>query len=86
MKRSRIRVSDHALICYLERVRGVDIEAIRQAVARRVDLAMEHPGANGVVHDGFVYRLAGATVVAIAPTSVPNRRTGRRAGTAERDE
>lgn len=34
---SRIRVTDHAVVKYLEREIGVDIESIRDAIAQNVD-------------------------------------------------
>ena len=47
MKRSRLRVSDHAVLRYLERVGGFDIERLRREIARR---------ACGVVVDGWSFR------------------------------
>lgn len=56
MKRSRVRVSDHALIRYLERVGGFDIERLRVEIARRVEAGVA-AGACGVVVDGWSYRI-----------------------------
>lgn len=86
MKKARVHVTDHALVCYLEHVRGIDMEAIRQSIARQIDLAADHPGASGVISDCFAYRLKDLTVVSIVPASLPNRRTGKRAGRTPRDE
>lgn len=57
MKRARLRVSDHAVLRYLERVGGFDIERLRQAIARRVETAVQ-AGACGVVVDGWSFRIA----------------------------
>lgn len=49
-------VSDHAVLRYLQRVCGVDIDAVR----RRIDAATARAraeGARGVRADGVVYRL-----------------------------
>jgi len=56
VSRPRTHVTDHALVRYLERVGGFDIEALRQAIARRVDEAAR-VGACGVVIDGFIFKL-----------------------------
>ena len=39
MKRGRLHVTDHAVLTYLERVHGVDIEGLRRRIARNADLA-----------------------------------------------
>ena len=55
MKRPRTHVTDHAIVRYLERVGGFDIDGLRQSIARRVDLAAA-TGASGVIIDGFIYK------------------------------
>lgn len=77
MKHAAVRVSDHAVVRYLERVRGVDIRAVRAEIAEVVALAEEHPGANGVRSGGHVYRIKNNTVVTVAPTCEANLRTHR---------
>ena len=54
MKKTRTEVSDHAIIRYLERVHGYDIDALRANIAARVDEAA-CAGAVAVVIDGFRY-------------------------------
>lgn len=81
MKKPLIRVSDHAVLRWLERVKGMDIEAIRSEIGQRVDLALEHPGASGVVSGGYVYKLRGDVVTTIMPQSQRDKRTG---GTARK--
>jgi hypothetical protein len=56
MKRGRLRVSDHAVLRYLERVGGFDIERLRKDIARRVETAVQ-AGACGVVVDGWSFRV-----------------------------
>ena len=54
MKRPRTHVTDHAVLRYLERVAGMDIEALRRRIGHAVEGAIEHEAA-GVVIDGFTY-------------------------------
>lgn len=56
MKKTRVRVTDHALVRFLERVGGVDVEALRQALARSMEEAA-HLGAAAAVVDGYRYVL-----------------------------
>lgn len=53
----RPHVTDHALLRYLQRVVGVDVELHRRQIERRVALAVE-VGACGLVSDGFRYALS----------------------------
>ena len=64
MKKPLTRITDHAVVRYLERVCELDIEALRHELARQVDPAMR-AGACAVVIDGFVYRLANGALVTI---------------------
>lgn len=77
MKKPLTPVTDHAVICYLERVMGMDIEAIRREIGRRVDLAQDHPGATGVVVDGFSYKIRKGSVVTVLECNRPDIRCGR---------
>lgn len=52
MTKPRVRVSDHAVLRYLERVGGFDIEALRCDIRDRVWKAADS-GASCVVIDGF---------------------------------
>lgn len=52
MPAPRVRVSDHAVLRYLERVGGFDIERLRRDIEERVRDAAG-AGARGVVIDGF---------------------------------
>lgn len=57
MKRVRVRISDHAVLRYLERVGGFSIEELRREISQRVS-ASYVPGATGIVIDGFSYRIS----------------------------
>ena len=81
MKKPVVRVSDHAVVRWLERVQGMDIEAVRTEIGRRVDLAREHPGASGVISGGFIYKLQGEVVTTVTPQTRKDLRTG---GTARK--
>lgn len=75
MKKPLHPVTDHAVIRYLERVEGMDIETIRRRIGRKVDRAVEL-GAMGAVVDGVVYRLRDGVVITVAPRCLPNKRGG----------
>ena len=79
MKKPRTYVSDHALLRYLERVLGVDVETHRREVGHMVDRAVQL-GASGIVIEGFSYRIAGETVTTVLPTGGPDIRLGRKPG------
>ena len=76
MTRRRIHVSDHAVLRYLERVQGVDLRAVRRAIARDVANGVERE-ACGVIRAGLTYKLVGATVITVYRTRTgPDPRTG----------
>lgn len=75
MKKPIVLVSDHAVIRYMERVIGVDIEAVRDEIRHKVRLSVAHPTATGILVDGFRYVLADGAVVTIIDAYQPHRRT-----------
>lgn len=82
-------VSDHAVLRYLERVEGVDLDALRRQIARTVDQAARQ-GATGVVVDGFCYKLvqdsvAGPVVATVRVAGSLDVRHGRRRRVREVD-
>lgn len=79
---TEVHVTDHAIIRYLERACGVDVDAIRAEIARTVRRGVAQ-GASGVRVDGLNYRLAGATVVTVAPGASHDIRLGRRPRTGQ---
>ncbi|MFN4172767.1 MAG: hypothetical protein ACK4GW_13535 [Pseudorhodobacter sp.] len=72
-RRPRIDVSDHAVLRYLERVGGFEIESLRAEIAARVSDAAAI-GASGVVIDGFSYKIRpgamGLVVTTVLPTGM----------------
>ncbi len=65
MKRTRIHITDHAILRYIERVMGIDVDAVRAQVAETVAIADEHDTCIAVTKDGFRYVLVGDTLVTI---------------------
>lgn len=84
MKRPRTHVTDHALLRYLERVEGLNVEALRRRIGQAVD-RLAVPGASGVQIDGHSYRLEHApTGAPIVTTVVHQNRADPRHGPARR--
>jgi hypothetical protein len=63
----RPSVSDHAVVRYMERVMGLDIDAVRARIAAETEAAVAL-GACGLKKDGFTYRLDGEVVVTVYRT------------------
>ncbi|WP_333827731.1 hypothetical protein [Pararhodobacter sp.] len=82
MKHPRTRVTDHAVLRYLERVLKLDVETCRRDIGRKVDQAASQ-GASAIIIEGMAYRMihdAGvSTVVTVRKASGPDIRTGRKA-------
>ncbi|WP_457650955.1 hypothetical protein [Profundibacter sp.] len=77
MKKPAIHITDHALLRYLERVLGYDVEALRRQLGREV--ASRTSGqACAVRMDGFQYRIENKAVVTITSINRPDIRRGRR--------
>lgn len=70
MKHPRTKVSDHAVIRYLERIEGMDIEELRRRIGHAVETAVETE-ASGVVIGGFSYKVR---LTEIGPLVVTIRR------------
>ncbi|WP_336802006.1 hypothetical protein [Kaistia sp. MMO-174] len=74
MTKRAISVTDHAVLRFMERVHDLDIDAIRQRIAERVERSVElatsldGEGTVTVVKDGFRYVVKGGTVVTITRT------------------
>ena len=62
MKKPMAHVTDHAVLRYLERVKGVDIDAVRHELGHVVDRAIEL-GAGAAIIDGIKYVLNDRTIV-----------------------
>lgn len=76
MKKPIVVVSDHALVRYIERVLGLDVEQLRREIGRRVDRGVEL-GATGVEIGGYVYKIADGHVTTVLDASRPDLRHGR---------
>ncbi len=85
MKRPAVVVTDHAILRHLERVQGIDIEAVRLELSQKVDAAVE-AGAAATVSNGIRYVLVGENLVSCVPVkSIPlrGRKMRRRARPSE---
>ena len=78
MKKSEVHITDHALVRYLERAMGVDVEGLRRRIGRQVDMGIldKMPVPDAVVVNGIRYRLHGKRVTTCMP--VKQRRKVRR--------
>lgn len=56
MKRPRTRVSDHAVVRYLQRVGGFDVERLKREIAQRGDDAAR-AGASAVIVNGVHFMI-----------------------------
>lgn len=68
MKKPFLQISDHALLRYLARVQGVDIEAIRMGLAHKLDACVPEEmqdGICGIQHEGFTYKLKSGVVTTV---------------------
>lgn len=70
MKRTEIRVTDHAVVRYLERVEGMDIDALRNVIGHKVAEGIEQ-GACSVIVDGYRYFISDQSVVSIEMQNRP---------------
>lgn len=74
---THVVVTDHAVVRYLERARGMDIDPIRRHIADLAARGVE-AGATGVIIEDVKLILVQATVVTVYPKSWPSvdRRSG----------
>lgn len=81
MKRRPFNVTDHALVRYLERVKGMDMDALREEIAAQVHAADQVPEGlpepTGVVVGAFVFKLVGRSVTTVAPHCQKDKATHR---------
>ena len=66
----RIRISDHAVLRYLERVDGVNVVAVRKRLAEMAVKATtsQLPGATAVRFDGYRVVIENGTAVTVTAT------------------
>lgn len=86
---SRVYVSDHALLRWLERVEGVDIDALRRRIAKAVRRGVDER-AEGVRVDGVTFKVQYNTDCAVVTTThTPHTRphlAGPRRPRGDRDD
>lgn len=69
-------ITDHAVLRYLERVVGIDVEAHRRAMEMKTEDAVVR-GACALVSDGFRYKISDDRVVTVARRRSINQRPER---------
>ena len=77
MKKSRLLVSDHAIIRYLERVGGFDIDGLRRSIGQRCD-AGHAAGASSVIIDGFAFLIGDDQIITVVHAETMKKRRIRR--------
>lgn len=87
MKKPVALVTDHAVLRYLERVKGVDVEAARMDLGHKVDAAIR-AGAVATVSDGIRYVLVEDRLISCIPvkSTPPHGRANRRRKREEDEE
>lgn len=65
----RPSVSDHAVLRYLERIMGVDVEAIRAGLLTNDVKAAIRAGATSVTIEGVKFRVVGSKIVTVVETA-----------------
>ena len=73
MKKPAVPVTDHCVIRYMQRVMGLDIEAVRRKIAEDLAPAVRL-GAVGLTKDGFNYRISDGAVITVMPAGSGQRR------------
>lgn len=66
MKKPLAYVTDHALLRHLERVKGIDVEAVRTELGHKVDAAIE-AGARATIAEGIRYVLVEDRLISCVP-------------------
>lgn len=69
-------VTDHAVIRYLERCKGVDIEAIRLHIWKTCEGAVK-TGATCIRAEGVKFEFASGTVITVTPDGAKPSKTSR---------
>jgi hypothetical protein len=86
VKEPRAIVTDHAVLRHIQRVQGIDVEAVRRELGFKVDAAIE-AGAAATVSDGIRYVLVEDRLVSCKPVkSRPLRGRSRRRRMRQEDE
>jgi hypothetical protein len=72
-----LMVSDHAVLRYMERVLGFNIDGVRAQIRELTEPAYG-VGASGVKKDGFYYPIVQGVVTSCVPNRGPGKETIRR--------
>ena len=72
-------ITDHALIRYLEHSEGIDMDAVRAEISKRVSFGVEH-GASRVHFNGLSFLLSEHVVVTCVQKNSPSVSTGMAKG------
>ena len=81
MKRTPFKISDHAAMGFLQRVKGIDIAAVKAEVAEQVATDMPLEGEAAVTRNGFRYVIQNGVVVTVK--KITSRKTRRFKGRPE---
>jgi hypothetical protein len=79
MKKPRLLVTDHAIVRYLERVGGFDIDGLRHQIARRCESGAS-VGASSVIVEGFAFLIGDGQVITVVHAETMKKRRIRRRG------
>jgi hypothetical protein len=74
--KARFHITDHALLRYLERVKGVDIEAARAEMHRTLAVGVDHEGLTGVRAGPFSFRIEDGSVTTVIRVTSRSIQTG----------
>ena len=79
--KTRLRISDHALVRYTERVLDTDLQPLRDRIARDLEAALDDwpgdvAGVSAVLMGGYRYVIDNGIVVTVHEISSPDIRTG----------
>lgn len=85
MKKPLAYVTDHAVLRHLQRVQGIDVEAVRRELGFKVDAAIE-AGAAATVSNGIRYVLVENRLVSCTPVKSTPMRDGRKRRRRVREE
>ncbi|PCH70276.1 MAG: hypothetical protein COC12_08465 [Rhodobacteraceae bacterium] len=85
MKKPLYPVSDHAVVRYLECVRGVDVDRLRAKIGKAAEQAIDL-GACGAISGGFIFKIRDGVVTTVVHQNRPDRHTDRSGVKRSRDE
>ncbi len=81
-----VPVTDHAVLRYMERAMGLDVERVREEIARKVEAAGERQKVGLVPVDGYLFQIRDYCVVTVLYARFPKARARRRRGELPEDD